>query len=93
MSISRPGLEEIDGSGASDGQVPMWDADAGVWAPANTGISTVVAGPGIAIDTTDPANPIVSSTSTPIEPLTTEIGGVPDLVWDDDNQLVMTEAI
>lgn len=25
-------------------------------------------------------------------PLTTEVGGVPDFVWDDDNQLVMTEV-
>lgn len=26
-------------------------------------------------------------------PLTTEIGGVPDLVWDTDNQLVLTEVL
>lgn len=29
----------------------------------------------------------------PVEPLTTEIGGVPDLVWDDNNKLVMTEVM
>lgn len=29
---------------------------------------------------------------TVLVPLTTSVGGVPELVWDADNQLVMTEA-
>jgi hypothetical protein len=33
VSIERPGLEQIDGSGATDGQAPVWNAAAGVWEP------------------------------------------------------------
>lgn len=35
-TIVRPGLEQIDGSGATAGQVPVWDASLGIWKPANT---------------------------------------------------------
>jgi hypothetical protein len=33
VSIERTGLEEIDSSGASDGQVPVWNATDSVWEP------------------------------------------------------------
>lgn len=32
------------------------------------------------------------SSTTALVPLTTVVGGVPELVWDDDNNLVMTEV-
>lgn len=89
MSIQRPGLEQIDGSGATRGQVPVWNPDTQVWGPGASGVQTASQGNGtVIIDNTDPANPIFST----MVVLTTEIGGVPDLVWDSDNQLVYTEA-
>jgi hypothetical protein len=33
VSIERPGLEQIDGSGATDGQMAAWNATTGVWTP------------------------------------------------------------
>ena len=47
---------------------------------------TVVSGTIVSLD------PVTPTASSALVPLTTEINGVPDLVWDDDNQLVMTEA-
>lgn len=81
MNIVRPGLEQIDGSGAAVGQVPVWDG--GVWVPgAGTGVQSITAGVNVTIDNTDPAHPIVSAgellmadgvTSPPI-PIETEAG-------------------
>lgn len=52
-------------------------------------VLSLTAGTNIWIDTsTDPAHPIVGA----LVPLTTVIGGVPDLVWDADDQLVFTEV-
>ena len=64
------------------------------WGPAAaSGVESVSAGTGITVDNTDPANPIVAAIPViQLVPLTTVIGGVPDLVWDADNQLVFTEA-
>jgi hypothetical protein len=87
----RSKLHNWDQSGATDGQVAQWDAALGEWVPVDppvTGIQSIVAGARVAVDDTAPANVIVSA----LAPLTTVVGGVPDLVWDADNNLVFTEA-
>ena len=91
--INRPGLEQFDRSGATDGQVPLWNDTDDVWEPGDlpaSGVQSIIPGAYVEVDDADPANPVVSAIV--LEPLTTEIGGVPDLVWDDNNKLVMTEA-
>lgn len=39
-----------------------------------------------------PGSPATPTTTTQLVPLTTTIGGVPELVWDDNDNLVMTEV-
>lgn len=85
--IDRMKLWLLDQTGATSGQVPRWNSTSGRFEPSDTLAS---AGDNITIDNTDPAHPVISARV--VEPLTTEINGVPDLVWDDDNRLVMTEA-
>lgn len=89
----RPRIGQIDvPAGTPDDYVPQVAAGILVLGPVpSTGVESVVEGSNVSVDNTDPANPVVSALV--LEPLTTEVGGVPDLVWDDDNQLVMTEAI
>lgn len=61
-------------------------------------VDSIVAGANITVDATDPANPIVSSTGggggsgNQYVPLTTTVGGVPELVWDSNDALVLTEV-
>lgn len=91
----RPGPHQIDTTGASDGDALLYDSATDEYRPTPVAVGTVVrsivAGENIDVDDTDPDNPIVSAVL--LMPLTTEIGGVPDLVWDSDNQLVLTEAL
>lgn len=65
----RPGypLEKLAQSGAADGEVPVWNDSTGQWEPGTAGggsgvVETIVAGTGISVDSTDPANPIVAAT-------------------------------
>lgn len=61
---TRPRIGQISAPGASDGDVPIWDAALGkfVTGPAaGGGVQSVVAGSGISVDNTDPDNPIVSA--------------------------------
>lgn len=90
------GPHHIGTKGAADGNVLVYRKatdEYGPEVPPASGVATVVAGAGVTVDSTDPAHPIVSSTApAQLVGLTTEIGGVPGFVWDDDNQQVMTEA-
>lgn len=52
------------------------------------GMVSIVAGTHIDVDATDPANPVISA----YVPLTTVVDGVPDLVWDADNNLITTKG-
>jgi hypothetical protein len=93
--MQRPGLHALDRSGAADGQVPIYDQNSDQYVP-GTAVRSVVEGANTSVDSTDPQHPVITFTPPPVEilvPLTTEIGGVPEEVWDDDNQLVMTGAI
>ena len=94
MSIVRPGFEQMDPGAISDGNYTLNVVSGTIMAlvPVNPlGVLTIAAGTNASVDNTDPHNPIVSAIV--LEPLTTETGGVPDLVWDTDNQLVMTRVI
>lgn len=84
MSIVRPGLHQIDGSGATRGQVPVWDPDSQTYKPGSVGtVQTVTAGAGVVIDSTDPANLVIygsevlmaSGVSFPADPLESSSGG------------------
>lgn len=58
-------------------------------------VESIVEGDNVTVNNTDPRNPIISATATAtthLVPLTTVVGGVPQLVWDADNQLVFTEV-
>jgi hypothetical protein len=56
--------------------------------------AALVEGPGITIDVDDAADTITISAAvtTHLVPLTTVVNGEPALVWDNDNNLVMTEV-
>lgn len=88
----RPRVGQIDvPAGTPDDYVPQVSGGALVLGPVpSTGVESVTAGSNVTVNNTDPANPVVSASV--LEPLTTEIGGVPAGVWDDDNKLVMTEV-
>lgn len=75
----------LDSTGATANQIIRWNASTQRWEPSNMNL---VAGPNIQINNTDPTAPVISAD----ELLTTEVNGTPDLVWDDDNRLVMTEG-
>lgn len=60
-NIVRPGLEQIDGSGATIGQAPIWDG--GVWKPGISGVGTIVPGANVTVDNSDPAHPVLNATS------------------------------
>ena len=94
--MPKPKIHQLHQSDATDGQAPVWDqtafSGAGEWSP-GTVVRSIVPGSNITVNNADPAHPVVSATEGGgLVPLTTEIGGEPSLVWDDDNQLVMTEA-
>lgn len=61
---------------------------AGWGAPPASGVESVTAGTYIEVDATDPAHIIVTA----MVPMTTTVGGVPQLVFDDDGHLIYTEA-
>lgn len=81
--IVRPGLEQIDGSGAARGQVPVWDPDTQTYKPGSVGtVQTVTAGTNVTVDSTDPAHLVINGaellmqdgvTSPPV-PIETEAG-------------------
>lgn len=82
MSIQRPGLEQIDGSGATRGQTIVWNPDTQVWEPGAAGVQTITVAGTARLDSTDPANPIIRGaellmadgvTSPPV-PIETEAG-------------------
>lgn len=56
--------------------------------------SALVAGSGVTIVVDDAANTVtINAPARPaVVPLTTVVGGVPELVWDSANNLVMTEV-
>jgi hypothetical protein len=88
----RPGPHHIGTTGASDGDALLYDAEVDEYAPGDV-VLEVVEGDGVSVDTTDPKRPVVSAViPAQLVPLTTVVDGVPDLVWDADNQLVFTEA-
>lgn len=56
MSIVRPGLEQIDESGATDQQVPGWDQVNGIWVPGDV-VRTIASSDGsVLVDDSDPQN-------------------------------------
>jgi hypothetical protein len=60
-------LDDVDAAAPSDGDVLTWNDTAGAWEPAAGGggsgiVESIVAGTGINVDDTDPANPVVSAT-------------------------------
>lgn len=58
---------DVSISGVTNGQVLAYDATTKLWKPSSAGtgvVNTIVAGTGITVDDTDPANPIVSATGT-----------------------------
>lgn len=84
----------LDPNGGDPGQIPTINGDGTEvgWADPSGGgtgsVESVVAGTHVDVDDTDPANPIVSA----YVPLTTVVDGVPDLVWDEDNNLITTKG-
>lgn len=68
MSAGRLPLRQVEGDGATDGQVPRWNATAGRFEPGE-------------------------ASSAAVAPLTTSVGGTPALVWDDHDELVLTEVV
>lgn len=92
MSIVRPGLEQVDPGPVADGTYAVTVVSGTITnlTLLGTTVAAIVPGANVTVDNTDPTHPIV--TAAILEPLTTEIGGVPDFVWDGDNKLVMTEA-
>lgn len=81
----RPALHNLDGSGATNGQIPVWNATTKKWTPAAppaSGVTAVAAGINVIVDNTDPAHPVISAaqvlmadgvTSPPV-PIETEAG-------------------
>lgn len=82
----------LDATDLPDGEYRLQVAGgkAVAWVVAEVdGVQTVEAGPGIAVDSTDPENPIVSA----LFALTTTVGGAPEFVWDDNDELVLMEVV
>jgi len=65
------------------GAVPMW---------LPPGVESIVQGANIHVDATDPLHPIVSASSVSYLALTTTVNGVPDEVWDDNDEQVLQEV-
>lgn len=83
----------LDVAGLPDGQyvLDVLSGKAVAWVPSTgTGIQSIQEGTRIAVDDTDPDNPIVSLASE-LYVLTTVIDGNPTLVWD-ETELVYTEV-
>lgn len=84
---------QIDTASATvDGQVLTFNKVKKEYEPRAVPAVTIHAGDNIVVDNTDPLNPIISARL--LEPLTTEVWDgsmwVPQLVWDADNELVLT---
>jgi hypothetical protein len=61
------------------------------WAPdAPSGVQSLVEGDNVTIDDTDPEHPVISVAL--LVPWTTTVNGVPDLVWDSNDELVLIEV-
>lgn len=83
MPITRPGLEQIDGSGSTRGQVPVWNPDTQVFEPGVSGVQTITVTGSAWLDSTDPAHPVIHGTevlmasgvSFPADPLESSSGG------------------
>lgn len=103
----RPRLAQLHQSGASDGQTPVWDAASGRWVPgappaaladlADVDTTTTPPTDGQTLVYDDAAGEWVPGDSSgggsaSLVLLTTTIGGEPQLVWDDDDNLIFTEA-
>lgn len=74
---------------STNGDVLTTTGGVAAWGvPPASGVQTVTAGTYIKVDATDPAHIIVTA----MVPLTTTVGGVPQLVFDDDGHLIYTEA-
>lgn len=89
----RSAPRQISTEGASDGDALLFNPVTDEYEPGPvlvSGVESVVGGTNVDVDNTDPAHPIISTV--PLVPLTTSINGVPDLVWDTDDQLVLTES-
>lgn len=88
----RIALWQLDASGASDGQVSLYDAATDEWTAADlptSGIESLTVVPPLVIDTTDPANPVLSIA----DPLVTiDENGNPGLVFTNDGGIVYTEG-
>lgn len=80
-ATSLEGLADVDVTtvAPADGDTLVWDPTAG---PTGTGAYV----PGAV------SAPPATLEPTRLVPLTTVVGGVPELVWDEDNNLVMTEV-
>jgi hypothetical protein len=81
----RLGLHQIEGGGATSGQVPVWNPNTEEWEPGTASggggtVDSIVAGTGISVDSTDPANPVISATG----------GGSGSLTVQDENANVAT---
>lgn len=83
-------LSNLDTANAVAGDGVVFDSANNVYVPGLV-IQAIIAGTGVTVDSANLAAPVVAAAQ--LEPLTTEANGVPDLVWDDDNQLVMTTAV
>lgn len=80
----------LDVTGLPDGdyRLQVVDGRAVAWVETTDGVQTITAGDGIAVDATDPDNPVVSA----LTPIVTVVDGVPGLVFGADGRIVFTEA-
>jgi hypothetical protein len=61
--MKRLGINQLDPTGGTPGQMPTINpAGTAVEYADSAGIQSIVPGAGIAVDSTDPANPVVSAT-------------------------------
>lgn len=101
---NRISLAELDPGAATEGQAVVV-GPGGQLEPGNAGLdaeavrdtiaAALVQGVGVQITVDDAAETItiaVTPDSTRLAPLTTTVGGVPQLVWNEDDNLVMTEV-
>jgi hypothetical protein len=76
-----PSLDQLEPSGATDGQVPGFVNASGLWVPRDT-VHSVVAGTNVTVDNTDPFNPVISASGGG--------GGTGSLTVQDENGTVAT---
>lgn len=89
----RPGPHHIGTTGATDGDALVYDADIDEYGPGAVVTGLTSADSSVTItDNGDGTLDLAATTTTHLVPLTTVVGGVPQLVWDADNQLVLTEV-